>query len=417
MDQPGTRPWRDAEAARLISFGRGCALPTGGFGWLNDTGGVDRTQPRPLYVTSRMTYAFTLASLDGYPDTRELGVSGLRSLASEYADPEHDGWFASLDFGGRVTDSSKMNYAHALTLLAASSAVVADLPGAAEAYARAAGTIERRFWSDQEGCAVETWNADFTDLERYRGANSNMHSVEAYLAAADASGDAVWRERGLSIATHLIDQHAREHGWRIPEHYDESWRPLLDFNSDHRDDQFRPFGATPGHSFEWSRLLLQLDAALPDPPAWLVPAAVALFDRAVADATAPDGRPGIVYTVDMQGQPVVTARLHWVICEAVLAADALHRRTGEPRFAETQTRWWDEIEHYFVDRTDGSWWHELGTDMKPATGTWTGKPDVYHTFQALLFPSLPLAPTAASALRQGVRTGAGGRTGAGNAVD
>ena len=401
MDQPGTQPWRQAEAARLISFARGGVLPAGGFAWLSNTGGIDPSQPRPLYVTSRMTYSFALAGLDGYSDTRDIATAGLRSLATEYADPEHDGWFASLAFDGSVLDPAKMNYAHAMTLLAASSGVVADLPGAAETYERAATTIERWFWSDRDGCAVETWNADFTDLEPYRGANSNMHSLEGYLAAADASGDSVWRERGLSIATRIIDGHAREHGWRIPEHYDESWNPLLDFNTDHRDDQFRPFGATPGHSFEWSRLLLQLEAALPDPPSWLAPAAVALFDTAVIDGTARDGQPGLVYTVDLQGEPVVSSRLHWVICEAVLAADALHRRTGESRFLDTENSWWAQIEEYFVDRADGSWHHELGQDMKPATGTWSGKPDVYHTFQALLFPSLPLAPTAATALRQG----------------
>jgi hypothetical protein len=36
--------------------------------------------------------------------------------------------------------------------------------------------------------------------------------------------------------------------------------------------------------------------------------------------------------------------------------------------------------------------------MTPATSTWSGKPDVYHSYQALLFPSLPLSPTAATAL-------------------
>src|SRR5512146_3295993 len=37
------------------------------------------------------------------------------------------------------------------------------------------------------------------ETEPYRGANSNMHSVEAYLAAGDATGDRVWHERALSI--------------------------------------------------------------------------------------------------------------------------------------------------------------------------------------------------------------------------
>jgi mannose/cellobiose epimerase-like protein (N-acyl-D-glucosamine 2-epimerase family) len=173
---------------------------------------------------------------------------------------------------------------------------------------------------------------------------------------------------------------------------------LPEYNADRRNDQFRPYGTTPGHSFEWARLLLTLEAAQTSPPAWLLDAATALFDTAVADAWHRDGHPGLIYTIDPDGQPVVTARLHWVACEAVLAADALYRRTGEERFAAVAARWWDEIDRYFLDRKGGGWWQELAPDMTPATSTWSGKPDIYHSYQALLFPSLPLSPTAATAL-------------------
>ena len=178
--------------------------------------------------------------------------------------------------------------------------------------------------------------------------------------------------------------------------------------SSRRDDPFRPYGTTPGHSFEWARLLVTLEAALPAPPAWLPEAATALFDRAVADAWQRDGHPGLLYTVDANGQPVVTSRLHWVACEAVLAADALHRRTGEERFAAAARRWWAEIDRYFLDRENGGWWQELAPDMTPATSTWSGKPDLYHSYQALLLPSLPLSPTAATALARRRAAGAPG---------
>ena len=106
----------------------------------------------------------------------------------------------------------------------------------------------------------------FSELEPYRGANSNMHSVEAYLAAGDVTGDPVWPARAASIATRLINDHARGNAWRIPEHYDGNWQPWPDYNLDRRDDPFRPYGTTPGHSFEWARLLVTLEAALPAPP-------------------------------------------------------------------------------------------------------------------------------------------------------
>jgi mannose/cellobiose epimerase-like protein (N-acyl-D-glucosamine 2-epimerase family) len=406
MSEPGSPRWRRAEAGRLLAFGRAAALPGGGFGWLNEAGEIDPAQPCPLYLNARMTYVFALAHLQGTGDAGTLAASGLAALASRYADRDHGGFFASIDVAGRVLDATKANYAHAHTLLAAASAVAAGLPEAEPALAAAAAAIERHFWSDAEGCALESWDAGFTESEPYRGANSNMHSVEAYLAAADATGDPVWRDRAASISARLIDGHARANAWRVPEHYDENWRPRPDYNQDRCNDQFRPYGTTPGHSFEWARLLLTLEAAQqavqqagqPAPPAWLPEAATALFDRAVADAWRRDGHPGFVYTVDEDGQPVVTARLHWVACEAVLAADALHRRTGEERFAALAAQWWDEIDRYFLDREGGSWWPELDPDMTPATSTWSGKPDLYHSYQAVLLPSLPLSPTAATAL-------------------
>jgi mannose/cellobiose epimerase-like protein (N-acyl-D-glucosamine 2-epimerase family) len=408
VSEPRTAPWRRAEASRLISFGRGAALPGGGFGWLGATGGIDVTRPCPLYINARMTYAFALAHLDGVAGADALVASGLQAFARRYADAENGGWFASIDPSGTVIDPAKTNYDHAHTLLAAASAAAAGIPGAEDTLAAAVAVIEQHFWSDTEGCALESWDAGFAEPERYRGANSNMHSVEAYLAAGDVTGNPVWAARPASIASRLINDQARAHAWRIPEHYDENWRPLPDYNIDRRDDPFRPYGTTPGHSFEWARLLVTLEAALPAPPAWLPEAAAALFDRAVADAWQRDGHPGLLYTVDADGQPVVRSRLHWVACEAVLAADALHRRTGEERFAAPARQWWAEIDRYFLDREDGGWFQELAPDMTPAASTWSGKPDVYHSYQALLLPSLPLSPTAATALARLRAEGAGG---------
>jgi len=227
-----------------------------------------------------------------------------------------------------------------------------------------------------------------------------MHSVEAYLAAGDVTSQPVWHARAASIAGHLVNVHGRAHAWRIPEHYDENWQPLPDYNAERPNDPFRPPGTTPGHSFEWARLLLTLGAAQPAPPAWLLEAATALFEHAVADAWRRDGHPGLIYTVGADGQPLVTARMHWVACEAVLAADALHRRTGEERFAAAAARWWDEIDRYFLDRQARRL--VAGTDPghDPVHLHLVGQAGSLPLLPALLLPSLPLSPTAAAALAQ-----------------
>ena len=60
---------------------------------------------------------------------------------------------------------------------------VAGRPGAEERLADALAHAERRFWREDEGAVVDDPG------EAYRGANANMHTVEAFLAAADATGD------------------------------------------------------------------------------------------------------------------------------------------------------------------------------------------------------------------------------------
>ena len=180
--------------------------------------------------------------------------------------------------------------------------------------------------------------------------------------------------------------------WRIPEHFDPTWSPLPDFNRDRPADPFRPFGATIGHGLEWARLMVQVDAGLAD-------AAAALYDRAVADGWAVDGADGFVYTTDWRGTPVVHERMHWVVAEAAAAASALERVTGEQRYADDAARWWTYADRHLVDHERGSWHHELDTANRPSATVWPGKPDVYHAYQAALFPDLPLVPSFAAALR------------------
>ena len=99
---PGTAPWRQVEADRLIAFGRGSALPDGGFGWLGDDGIVDPTQPCPLYINARMTHVFSLAHLQGVAGTNSLAASGIAAFTSRYADRANGGWFAATDRSGQV---------------------------------------------------------------------------------------------------------------------------------------------------------------------------------------------------------------------------------------------------------------------------------------------------------------------------
>ncbi|WP_344586598.1 AGE family epimerase/isomerase, partial [Kitasatospora paracochleata] len=316
---PGELAWLVAEQERLLRFARGSRLAAGGFGWLDDRGAVDDQGPIHTWITCRMTHVFALAHLQGDAEAAALVDDGLAALVGPLHDDREGGWYTGVDQEGRPLTADKAAYTHAFVVLAAASATAAGRPGAAELLSRALTVVERCFWSEREGALVETWDLSWLGCEAYRGANSNMHAVEAFLAAGDVTGEPVWHERALRIAERVINRHARAADWRLIEHFDGDWTPLYRYNEDRPDDPFRPFGATVGHWFEWARLLVGLHASLPNPPAWLVEAAEALFAAAVRDGWQVDGAPGFVYTVDWAGRPVVRSRMHWVLTEAVAA--------------------------------------------------------------------------------------------------
>ncbi len=398
LETPARRAWLDQQGHRLLELSLASAT-TGGFGWSDGDGGL---LPRELqlWMTARMTHVLALGHLLGHAGSAAGAEHGIAALAGPFHDEVDGGWFAALaPDGSAPADTTKGAYAHAFVILAASSATVAAVPGARELLDEALAVHAEHFLDADAGVVRESFARDFTDEEDYRGANAAMHTVEAYLAATDATGDDVWRQRALNIADLLVNVHARAHGWRLPEHFTATMTPLLDHHADRVADPFRPFGTTPGHGLEWARLLLGLRDGLGEgAPPWLADGAVALFSRAVEDGWAPDGREGFVYTTGFDGAPVVTLRQHWVLCEAIGAAAALHRATGEESYAQRYEQWWAYAERAVVDLDDGSWVHELDADGQPSSVLWEGRPDTYHAFQATLVGALPLAPTFASAV-------------------
>jgi sulfoquinovose isomerase len=385
------------ECERLLDFGRHFPHPLGGAAWLDARGQPDLSRPVYTWITARMLHVYVLGQLLGRAADADLAAQALGGLTGRLRDGRNGGWLTSVDDADNSPDE-KACYTHAFVVLAASSGAVAGLPGARDLLSEALEVWDHRFFDDMAGMFVDSWDRDFARLDDYRGVNANMHGVEALLAAADATGDHGLRERALGIAHRVALEFAEPQEWRIPEHFDSHWHPQLDHNSDRPDDQFQPYGATVGHGLEWSRLLLHLEASLTDPPDWLLPAAVGLFDRAVADGWATDGADGFVYTTNWDGTPVVRDRMHWVVAEAIAAAATLRARTGDDRYADLAATWWAYAERYLFDRTYGSWHHQLDASNHVIETVWPGKPDLYHAVQATLIPRLPLAPSMASAL-------------------
>jgi len=397
--RPGDTQWRATEARRLLEFYRNARLPVG-FGGLDERGRLPAEVTAQTMNTARMLHSFSIAHLQGVVGAGELADHALQALAGPMRDAEYGGWFATPD--AQDGDTRKPAYLHAFVALAASSAVVAGRNGAPELLAEAVTVLQQRFWCEAEGALLESFNRDWSEVEEYRGGNSNMHATEAFLALADVLADSSWLDGALRISERVIHKYAPQANFLPVEHFDAHWQPHRNYNTLHRDDGFRPYGQTPGHGFEWARLLLHLEAARERAglanPEWLAHDASQLFKAATRLGWDVDGGPGVVYTTDWDGTPVVRERLHWTLAEAAGAAFALHKRTGQLKYEAWYQRFWDYIETYLVDRVNGSWHHELDPDNRPSARIWPGKPDLYHAYQATLLPGLPLALSLATAV-------------------
>lgn len=382
----------------LFSFGHKFPSPGGSSYYLGDDGTPWTDRNRETWITSRMAHVYSLASFLGHPGSKELATEAIKGLRGELHDDVNGGWYAGLTADGNILPN-KQCYAHAFVILAASSGVLADVPGAKELLDDALALYDLRFWNEEEGLSCDTWNTEFTVLDDYRGLNANMHTVEAFLATADVTGDEKYRVRAGRIIDHVVGW-ASANNWRIPEHFTKEWVADLECNKDRPDDQFKPYGATPGHGIEWSRLIAQWTLSTfkddKEGAAKYIEVCENLYNRAIEDAWNADGAPGIAYTTDWEGKPVVHDRMHWTLAEAINTSAVLAHVTGKEKYAADFAEFMQYLDEKVLDHVHGSWFHQLDRNNNLIGTVWPGKSDLYHAVQATLIPfyapSLSIAP-------------------------
>ena len=389
IDTAENKEFLKENALSLLKFGRKFPSPNGSSYYLGDDGTPWTDRPRETWITSRMAHVYSIGSMMGIDGCKELAEAAIKGLSDELQDKEHGGWYAGVTADGGILPN-KQCYAHAFVILAAASGKLAGVKGADKLLEKALAVYDKYFWDEEEGLSVDTWNTEFTELDTYRGINANMHTVEAFLAAADTLDDEKYRVRAGRIIDRVAGW-AKENGYRIPEHFTSDWKPDLEKNKEKPDDPFKPYGATPGHGIEWARLITQwaLSSKLnADAEKQYIDTACRLYRRAIDDAWNADGAPGIVYTTDWEGKPVVHDRMHWTLAEAINSSAVLYRVTGEARYAGDYAEFMKYLDETVLDHTCGSWFHQLDEKNNLKGTVWPGKSDLYHAFQAMNIPYL-----------------------------
>jgi sulfoquinovose isomerase len=377
------RAWLLQDATRQLQFFSNSLRVDGGFDVLDLAGRPLSGRAQELHVTTRLVHSYALGLALGAPRAEEIIDAGLARLLDGHRDKRYGGYVWSIR--GRVPeDQRKLAYGHVFVLLAASSAKMIGHPDADQILMDASDIIDRYFWDESRGLLKDEYDRDWRTLSPYRGMNANMHGVEAFHAAYEATGDQTFLERAERILAFFIGGISPANGDRIIEHYHEDWT----IDPDYRGDPiFRPKGTTPGHSFEFARLALQHLELSGSVSETSLSGPRRIIDRAHRDAWRRDG--GYVYTLNTTGSADRSERYSWPVTEAIGAFATLLKLAPDPLSRERYTLLWDFAESSLIDRNEGGWFPELSEDGQPASLQFEGKPDIYHSLQATLLPIVP----------------------------
>jgi mannose/cellobiose epimerase-like protein (N-acyl-D-glucosamine 2-epimerase family) len=375
-----------------LSFYDGRCLDASGgfFHFFKDDGTVYDRSTRHLVSSTRFVFNHAMA-YRRFGDARYLEAArhGLRFLQQAHAQPQ-GGYAWQIGWDGEratVQDGTNHCYGLAFVLLAHAHALMAGIEEARDGIAGTFALMEQRFWQPAHGLYADEASADW-QLGGYRGQNANMHSCEAMIAAYDATKDARYLQRALTLAEAITQRQAAlahtDLGNLVWEHYRADWSVDWDYNRHDQTNIFRPWGFQTGHLTEWAKLLLQLETHLaPEQrPTWLLPTAQRFFDTAMRYGW--DGsHGGVAYGFGPDGRVCDGDKYFWVQAESLAAAALLALRTGDTTYWAWYDRLWAYSWAHMVDHTHGAWYRIRTPDNRAYSDEKSpaGKTD-YHTMGA-----------------------------------
>jgi len=354
--------------------------PEGGFfQHFLDNGSVYDRQTRHLVSSTRFVFNYANAFLQHREQRyRDWAAHGFAFLHSHHR--QSDGRYIWQRRGDVIEDGRAMAYGHAFVMLAGAWAARLGLEGGEQTIAEIWDFMERHFWDEAHQAYADERDETLSNLDAYRGQNANMHTVEALIAAFEATQVPQYLARARSVAHQFCVVLADRADGQIWEHYDVEWQHDWQYNIDRPDDLFKPWGFQPGHQVEWAKLLLQLDALAPEE--WYLPTARRLFDTAMNKGWDHEFG-GLVYGYAPDGQFADAHKYFWVQAEALAAAWRLFKRTGNEAYRQDYNRLWRWSWEHLVDHKYGAWFRIVSREgqwIEPQKSP-AGKVD-YHTMGA-----------------------------------
>ena len=115
-----------------------------------------------------------------------------------------------------------------------------EIAGASQCLQSVWDFMENYFYEPAHNAYADERDESLQHLSDYRGQNANMHSVEACLAAYEATAEQKFFDRADLIAHQFTVTLAKQADGQIWGHYDANWQHDWVYNIDKPDDLFKP---------------------------------------------------------------------------------------------------------------------------------------------------------------------------------
>ncbi len=332
------------------------------------SGEIDRTGPKGVVLNARILWSFsTLAihynRLAGDPESaakaetcRRLAGRAFQYLVRFLRDPDHGGYYWSVDRKGLPFSDRKQIYAQAFVLYGYTEyyRLTGD-PLVLELARELFDTIESRGSDPEAEGYVEAFNRDWSpladlklsdkDLNEPFSLNTHLHVLEAYTALnlIDPNPEvknalirlhALFHNKFLSLSGHLNL------------FYNRCWKPVGRLVS-------------YGHDIEAAWLLLESTENTPGTP-WhkiILKRTGIMVDAFLRDALLPDGT--VRYESDPESGHNDTDRHWWVQAEAMVGLLWAWKNHRNGKYLETAWRIWRFIRDRMKDPLTGEWYWRL----------------------------------------------------------
>jgi len=206
-------------------------------------------QPGDIVGHTRSIYLMAVGhELTGKPAYLEQVKLGTDFLLRYFRDPLHGGWYEAVGPNGKPKNDNKRLYSQAFVIFALANAYRATQDKRYLDAALQTWQEIRLRYADAHGGFRAGTNRDFSQTKLGNSQGSIMHLFEALLVLHQASGSQEAKKGAESIGKFIayrVLEGLPDGTARIPEVYDDQWRPLPGARGGRIDI---------GHQFEWAFL-------------------------------------------------------------------------------------------------------------------------------------------------------------------